>query len=832
MLRFLLVGVLLRAPHVGAHPNRIQCNLNTLTGKPIMTTTASMMGGSAITDVDIQLAVPTTFTFKAGEAIVFTLRDQMTQGFVHATAGTLALTEGTARTDCTGTNVAAYSSAMGSTFVWTAPAAPAKLADVTVTVVGRAANKGRLWRASYTLADGTSSSPFDLYYATLSQMNASGVTGEVAVFASTKGIKVRVRARGLQPSTAPCAGADGCGARVYSGATTSGGALTQTSGCADSTSQGVPYFTGGSSPWSATGGEYTPADVTPTFTRFGITVPDGNWKTFSVAGRPFVLHNQAGDRVACGMLSVQKIRTVWDANMNGLTSDWAGGLVPSGDPDAAANYVTFYQAPVTKTLFWVGSLASLPGTMASMTTADYPATPANDGIATLQLVSGSECTDAASQGAAFYNASGTNKNPWGAVRFLPTDASQNAFKFTGDLCIDKDVAGGCAANQTSMIERDRVVVVTNKQKARIGCAMLTRQLGLTYSPTKAPTASPPVTNTPHYVVPVQPTLGGTVTAGGSLDDASSNFLCWRSSVESKAPNATCSASSGVAVQISGAQTGTSAACSSVGVTTATWVDVQQRSVSVIECFGAQDVKHNAWHTQFNTTSAQQNANATAQSNAPTQAPSSKTVAPTQTPIAALSSAPTAAPTASPLVAPPATVSWAERVFFASLTAFNSPDNHEGEVVVFACSGNAVAEGGCARGIVAVVSANYRSGVPFDYNNSSSLVLADTACTSDLPKGAGAGNYFGIASETTVVQKIAGPSGSFELAVRVQSETLDIQGLHGKVFVLRDLTGAITACGLLQEQKTGHWGVDVEPLGDNNTQRRRLQMGTITGAASM
>ena len=109
----LLLTLFLHAPGVAANPYRIKCDLSTLTGKPIMTTTATMMGATASNDASTVSGSSSTYT--DGATLTFTLG--ISQGFIHATSGTIVTAQSsTARTDCVGSNVAAYSSGLGSTF--------------------------------------------------------------------------------------------------------------------------------------------------------------------------------------------------------------------------------------------------------------------------------------------------------------------------------------------------------------------------------------------------------------------------------------------------------------------------------------------------------------------------------------------------------------------------------------------------------------------------------------------------------------------------------------------------------------------------------------------
>lgn len=160
----------------------------------------------------------------------------------------------------------------------------------------------------------------DVYYANLAPIGVSGVSGEVAVFvanhAGGSGLVARLRVAGLADATLKpnCTGTNGCGVHVHSGAATSDGPLSASSGCADAPAQGGHYYTGNTDPWTTKGYLASDAGLKPnagkTLISFSVEQAAGDWVAFSVAGRPVVIHDQDGVRVACGMLSTTKATNV------------------------------------------------------------------------------------------------------------------------------------------------------------------------------------------------------------------------------------------------------------------------------------------------------------------------------------------------------------------------------------------------------------------------------------------------------------------------------------------------------------------------------------------
>jgi len=135
-----------------AHPHFIRCNLTTsqtLSSANIFTHTGNVMGQPIADEPSLYASISST-VFEVNESIVFTLDSSLlTQGFVHATAGTISgLAQHQLTPDCDGTETAQYGQ-FSNTFTWTAdgPLMP----TVTISLVGNAFGYGALKRTVTTL---------------------------------------------------------------------------------------------------------------------------------------------------------------------------------------------------------------------------------------------------------------------------------------------------------------------------------------------------------------------------------------------------------------------------------------------------------------------------------------------------------------------------------------------------------------------------------------------------------------------------------------------------------------------------------------------------------
>ena len=128
-----------------------------------------------------------------------------------------------------------------------------------------------------------------VYRATLAQIGTSGVTGDVIIFVE-KGQSMfgAGAASGLEANLndkTNCTAKNGCGVHVHKG-----------KGCASAQEQGGHYFKGSTDPWAAIRYQKSSAAGKA---NFDFIVNDAGT---DIEGRAFVVHNNAGGRVACGVL--------------------------------------------------------------------------------------------------------------------------------------------------------------------------------------------------------------------------------------------------------------------------------------------------------------------------------------------------------------------------------------------------------------------------------------------------------------------------------------------------------------------------------------------------
>merc|ERR1712232_204549 len=116
----------------------------------------------------------------------------------------------------------------------------------------------------------------------------------VKVRVTRKGLKVRGMAKGLEanlraaPKGSDCTATNGCGAHVHSGFA-----------CTNSSTQGGHYFVGDVDPWATVGYRKTNGRGGAYFKLKVKT------SALDISGKPFILHDNAGGRVACGLLSAR-----------------------------------------------------------------------------------------------------------------------------------------------------------------------------------------------------------------------------------------------------------------------------------------------------------------------------------------------------------------------------------------------------------------------------------------------------------------------------------------------------------------------------------------------
>lgn len=276
-----------------------------------------------------------------------------------------------------------------------------------------------------------SAGTYSVFTASLSQLSSSGVTAEITIFVTPSGLMGVGSAAGLEASLADssndgsdCTATNGCGVHVHTG-----------TACTDSTTQGGHYFTESSDPWTTIGYATTTSAGAATFSFSVLT------EAKSIAGKVFVVHNNAGGRVACGVLAEQT--NVETANLAALDSSGVTGTV------------TIYTTSTG--VFGAGHANGLELSLAD-SSADGSSCTATNGCG-VHVHSGSACTDTTSQGGHYYTGS---SDPWSAVRYSSTTAAGHA-----DFVFMMTVANGAATDVT-----DKPFIVHNNAGSRVACGLL------------------------------------------------------------------------------------------------------------------------------------------------------------------------------------------------------------------------------------------------------------------------------------------------------------------------------------------------------------------------
>jgi len=265
------------------------------------------------------------------------------------------------------------------------------------------------------------SSAYKVYSATLRPLSSSGVSGQVTIFISSSSLLGVGSATGLETSLkstskggTDCTAVNGCGTHVHRG-----------TACTDATTQGDHLFSGTSDPWttvmykstSNTGGA-----------SFDFAVSAG---VSSIFGKPFIIHNNAGGRVACGLL-LEVTSHVSFANLKELSSSGVTGSV------------TIHA--VSNTVIGAGSASGLEPSLSDSTHGGSNCTATNG--CGVHVHSGTTCTNTRTQGVHYYTG---QVDPWIDIRYSSTDASGRAsfvFSVQGPTQIDgkafivHDDAGG------------------------------------------------------------------------------------------------------------------------------------------------------------------------------------------------------------------------------------------------------------------------------------------------------------------------------------------------------------------------------------------------------
>jgi peroxiredoxin family protein len=272
--------------------------------------------------------------------------------------------------------------------------------------------------------------PYTIYTANFEQLGDSNVFGEVTIFVTSKGLIAAGTALNVERSLLDssmggddCSAANGCGVHVHSG-----------TACTDSTTQGGHYYdkAASSDPWVDI--RYPSSDATG-LASFSFTVTT-NAK--AIDGKPFVVHNSAGKRVACGLLSQ---RSGTSAILNPL------------DNSGVAGSVTIYSTP--SRVFGAGWATGLEASLSDSSTGGNDCTAKNGCGA--HVHNGSDCTSKPGQGGHLMTSGGAD--PWTEIRYSSTDSLGRAnFVFS----IDSDNTG----------VQGKPFIVHNSAGGRVACGIL------------------------------------------------------------------------------------------------------------------------------------------------------------------------------------------------------------------------------------------------------------------------------------------------------------------------------------------------------------------------
>jgi len=282
---------------------------------------------------------------------------------------------------------------------------------------------------------------YDVFSASLTELGSSGVTGEVTVFVTSTGLLGVGSASGLEAnltSVSNCTASNGCGVHVHSGTS-----------CTNSTTQGGHYYTASTSdPWATVGYPGTSSAGAATFS-FSVTTADRD-----IANKAFVVHNNAGARVACGILGEAtggaKSATLAPLDGSGVTGD-----------------VTIYTTTVK--IIGAGQASGLEASLSDASNGGTNCTATNGCGA--HVHSGTACTNATTQGGHYY-AAGT-ADPWAPISYSMTSSAGGA-TFTFSVTASERVI----ANKT--------FVVHNNAGGRVACGLLGTTTGSTTGSTSGP----------------------------------------------------------------------------------------------------------------------------------------------------------------------------------------------------------------------------------------------------------------------------------------------------------------------------------------------------------
>jgi hypothetical protein len=277
--------------------------------------------------------------------------------------------------------------------------------------------------------DSSATLPVYTYNASLSQLGTSGVSGQISIFATWWGLVGIGSASGLEmnlraiPQGTNCSAKNGCGVHVHSG-----------TACTDSQAQGGHFYTAGPpDPWEEVRYSSTDANGSASFS-FSVNIG-----TKSIDGKAFVLHDNAGNRVACGILS-----RVLDAK--------SASLAPLSNSGVAGG-VTVFSTP--SRIVGAGWAHGLEADLLDSTHGGSNCSAKNGCGA--HVHSGSGCSTSVAQGGHLKTMGGSD--PWTTIRYSSTNSSGWASFVFSVQSDNTDVLG-------------KPFVVHNNAGGRVSCGVM------------------------------------------------------------------------------------------------------------------------------------------------------------------------------------------------------------------------------------------------------------------------------------------------------------------------------------------------------------------------
>ena len=233
-----------------------------------------------------------------------------------------------------------------------------------------------------------------IYEAMLAPLDSSGVTGGVTIFVTPTGLMGIGSASGLEgslDSTTNCTDTNGCGVHVHSG-----------SACDNSTTQGGHYYSVGEDPWTDIKYPSTTSQGAASFS-FIINTNDTD-----IAGKPFVVHDNAGIRVACGQLQ-SVAGNVSSANLEPIDAC----------SSTASGSVTVYTPSQGGKIIGAGVAENMESDLVSSLIGGTDCTESN-GCGT-HVHSGTACDTTDTQGGHHFTPGGPD--PWTSVGYTSTSST-------------------------------------------------------------------------------------------------------------------------------------------------------------------------------------------------------------------------------------------------------------------------------------------------------------------------------------------------------------------------------------------------------------------------